>query len=128
MPESADITIDLDKRCSQCGAKGATQSGLCLDCISKRISKGGIMSEIRANVRVDKLEAKVKIVDEKEDGAVVDRHLVTQATIQYEGTPAKLEKVLWALQAGHTIDVTFSTPQLGLAMPEEEKEPAMAGK
>lgn len=86
------------------------------------------MSEIRAKVVVDKLEAKVKLVEDKEDGMVVDRHLITQATIQYEGTPAKLEKVLWALQAGHTVDVVFSTPQLGLDIPEEEKEPAMAGK
>ena len=86
------------------------------------------MAEIKAKVAVDKLEAKVKLVEEKEDGMVTDRHLITQATIQYEGTPAKLEKVLWALQAGHTVDVVFSTPQLGLDIPEEEKEPALAGK
>jgi len=86
------------------------------------------MSEIKAKVVVDKLEAKVKLVEDKEDGMVTDRHLITQVTIQYEGTPAKLEKVLWALQAGHTVDVTFFTPQLGLDIPEEEKELAMAGK
>jgi len=31
------IKINLDKRCSQCGRKGATQNGLCLGCIKKRI-------------------------------------------------------------------------------------------
>ena len=34
---SVTITIDLDKRCSQCGAKGAAPNGLCLKCIKKRL-------------------------------------------------------------------------------------------
>ena len=41
------ITIDQNKSCAKCGAKGATQNGLCLTCISKKIKeqrKGGIMS------------------------------------------------------------------------------------
>lgn len=122
------ININMDARCSQCGEKGAAPNGLCLKCVTKRITRGGIMSEIKAKVIVDKLQATVKMVEEKEDGMVVARTLVTQATIQYEGTPAKLERVLWALQAGHTVDVTFTTPQLGLDLPEEEKEPALAGK
>ena len=86
------------------------------------------MAEIKVNVVVDKIKATVEMVEEKEDGMVTDRHLVTKATIQYEGTPAKLEKVLWALQAGHTVNITFTTPQLGLDIPEEEKEPALASK
>jgi len=125
----ADINISMDVNCSQCGAKGATQSGVCLDCIRKRI-KEGMMPEIKTKVVIDKLKAAVKIVEEREGGEVVDHHLVTKVTIQYEGTPAKLEKVLWALRSGHTVDVTFSTPQLGLGMPDkesdEEKEPVLA--
>jgi peptidoglycan hydrolase CwlO-like protein len=41
------ITIDQNKPCAKCGAKGATQNGLCLTCISKKIKeqkKGGIMA------------------------------------------------------------------------------------
>ena len=33
MTEKADITIDLDKTCTRCGAKGVTESGLCLKCV-----------------------------------------------------------------------------------------------
>jgi len=85
------------------------------------------MAEIKAEVRVDKLEAKVKLVEEKEEGVVIDRRLVTEVKIQYEGTPAMLEKILWTLQAGHTVKATFTTPQQGLDLPEEVKEPAEAG-
>ena len=31
----ADITIDMDRACTRCGKKGATEGGWCLDCISK---------------------------------------------------------------------------------------------
>jgi len=83
------------------------------------------VGEIKAKVTVDKLEAKVKLVEEKEEGVVVDRQLVTEAKIQYEGTPAMLEKILYTLQAGHTVKATFTTPQRGLDLPET-KEPAAA--
>ena len=33
MTEKADITIDLNKTCTRCGAKGVTESGLCLKCV-----------------------------------------------------------------------------------------------
>jgi hypothetical protein len=42
------ILIDQNKPCAKCGAKGATQNGLCLNCISKKIkeqTKGGSMTE-----------------------------------------------------------------------------------
>lgn len=87
------------------------------------------MSMIEVKVVIDKLEAKVKLVEEKEDGMVVDRHLVTTATIQYEGTPAKLDKVLWALKSGKSVDVTFFSPQttMDFQSEKEKPEPAMAG-
>jgi len=34
------INIDLDKKCIRCGRGGATQSGVCLKCISKAIEAG----------------------------------------------------------------------------------------
>lgn len=37
----ANVTIQMDARCSQCGRKGAVAaSGLCLRCITKRITGG----------------------------------------------------------------------------------------
>lgn len=38
MEGAASITIDLDKPCQRCGKKGATPGGLCLKCITKKIS------------------------------------------------------------------------------------------
>ncbi len=31
------ITIDMDKKCSACRKPGATQCGLCLKCVTKKI-------------------------------------------------------------------------------------------
>jgi len=81
------------------------------------------MAEVKATIKVEKAEAKVKIVEEKEEGAVVDRHLITTVSLEYEGTPAKLDDVLYTLRAGHSVDVTFSSPQQKLPL-EETKEPA----
>jgi hypothetical protein len=36
---SVVISIDLNVRCRACRKKGATQGGLCLGCIAKRIGK-----------------------------------------------------------------------------------------
>ena len=77
------------------------------------------MSDTRATVKTSKLEATVKMVEEKVEGAVVDRHLITSVTIEYEGTPARLDKVLHALRAGHDVEVTFGSPQLSLDLPDK---------
>jgi len=126
-----EISINLDTKCTQCGAKGAAQNGLCLKCITKKITKEGIMSERKiVKLPVDKLSAKVKMIEIKEEGAVVERRLITEATIQYEGTPAKLDYILWLLQGGQSVEVTFSSPQFSMEIKEareiESKEPAMA--
>jgi hypothetical protein len=39
MDETPIITIDMDRKCSECGRKGAAQNGLCLNCITKRIGQ-----------------------------------------------------------------------------------------
>lgn len=31
------ITVDMDKACKKCGTMGATESGLCLACVSKKV-------------------------------------------------------------------------------------------
>lgn len=84
------------------------------------------MSEVVAKVQIDKMEAKVKIVEEKAEGAVIDRHLITEVKFEYEGTPAKLDEILYTLRGGHAVDVRFGSPQQSLGLGEEAKEPAGA--
>ena len=81
------------------------------------------MTKINTTVQIEKLEAKVKLVEEKQEGEVIDRHLITEVKVEYEGTPAQLDKVLYALKSGHWVDVTFATPQFELdEIPHELKE------
>ena len=87
------------------------------------------MAEVKVEVHTEKLEVKSKVVEEKgEGGVVVDRHIITEAKIEYEGPPGKLDDVLHTLRAGHAVDVTFSSPQLSLGLEAEEtREPAEVG-
>lgn len=128
MAKHAEIKIDLDARCSRCGAKGAAQNGLCLTCAGDDIVnkiKEERMAEVNVKVQTTKLELKSKIVEEKgEGGMVVDRDIVTEVKVEYVGIPGKLDDVLHTLRAGHAVDVTFSSPQLSLGMEtKEEKVP-----
>jgi len=34
------ITIDLDKKCRQCGRKGAADNGICVRCVLKNMRAG----------------------------------------------------------------------------------------
>jgi len=83
-------------------------------------------AEVKVKVQTTKLEVKGKIVEDKEKGEVIDRDIITSVTLEYTGTPGKLDNVLHTLRAGHAVDVTFSSPQLSLDLPEESKEPAGA--
>lgn len=87
------------------------------------------MAEVKARVQTQKIETKSKIVEEKQEGEVIDRDIVTSVTIEYIGVPGKLDDVLHTLRAGHRIDVTFSSPQQSLELEEskEEKQPAQVG-
>ena len=40
MNKTPTITIDPDKKCKSCGKRGATQSGICLKCVVKRLKQG----------------------------------------------------------------------------------------
>ena len=40
MDKKADIRINLDAKCNRCGKGGATQSGICLPCVTKAIQAG----------------------------------------------------------------------------------------
>jgi len=81
------------------------------------------MAKVEVKVKTNKLETKTKIVEEKADGEVIDRDIVTSVTIEYVGVPGKMDDVLHTLRAGHEVDVTFSSPQQKLPL-EETKEPA----
>lgn len=39
------ITIDLDKKCAECGGKGAHPSGLCSACTTKAIQRRTMKSQ-----------------------------------------------------------------------------------
>ncbi len=41
---AVDITVDMDKRCDECGKEGATPAGLCLTCAAKAASGVKMMS------------------------------------------------------------------------------------
>jgi hypothetical protein len=38
MSDNFTITIDMDKKCAECGRGGAVPSGICLKCTGKAIS------------------------------------------------------------------------------------------
>lgn len=46
------ITINMDAPCTECGKGGATQSGLCLECIGKQIPKAGPRRDFK-KIKVD---------------------------------------------------------------------------
>jgi hypothetical protein len=41
-PMNVTIDINLERKCSQCGKKGATPSGICLKCITKNLKVGRV--------------------------------------------------------------------------------------
>lgn len=40
------ITINMDKKCAECGKGGAAESGICLSCTSKAITGRTMRSEV----------------------------------------------------------------------------------
>ena len=43
---AVEIHINMDKPCAECGRDGATQNGLCLDCITKVIQHKPMKSKV----------------------------------------------------------------------------------
>lgn len=87
------------------------------------------MPEIKAKITdIMGLETRAKIVDDKADGTVVDRHLITAIKFEAECRPDVMAKILWALKSGQQVSATFTTPQLDLGIGEEkvEEEPVEA--
>ncbi len=71
------------------------------------------MADLKATVGdIEGLEVRTKVVEEKEDGNVVDHHLMTTIKFDIEDMePNSLSLVLWAMKAGKAISVTFHNPQ-----------------
>lgn len=53
------ITIDMDKKCSRCPKKGATQNGMCMDCTTKAMNAGEFDNEVKSSTGVAQVISKV---------------------------------------------------------------------
>lgn len=52
------ITIDLDKKCHECGKGGAAESGICINCVTKTIQQKPMNSAAGRAVQKRWLERK----------------------------------------------------------------------
>jgi hypothetical protein len=81
------------------------------------------MPEIKVKTPgIDKLELKAKVMEEKENGQVVDRHVVTSVKFEYEGTPLLMNQVLMAIASEHEVNVTFSSPQSIMSIEQDVED------
>jgi len=115
----ADITINLDAKCSQCGAKGTTDNGLCLNCITERIVQGGSM-KVKVEIRnIENLKTSTGIKEEKGTACVL--RLITKVQFEAEIDPHELADVHRLLAAGHSVSMVMGSRQGVL-----ELEPSVA--
>ena len=73
------VEIDLDKKCSQCGNKGACQNGLCLECSAKLImdkSRSQIVRFLKIKVTKD---GKIGIIYELRNKEQWDEYSMTSS-------------------------------------------------
>jgi hypothetical protein len=121
MPKTADITINLDEECSQCGAKGVAQNGLCLDCITKRITKGGLM-EVKVLIKdIEKLKTATEVkVETDKDGEIVDRRVVTKIQFEAEVHPQELSNVHRLMAGEAPVHCIIGSPQAVMEVVERE--------
>ena len=107
MDKKADITIDLDARCIECGAKGAAQNGLCLPCITKKIKKGGTMGISIELSLIEELVLKAK------GGKVI---------IQFETriSPGDFARLMNLQKKGNMMSAVIESPQAQLDLKFEE--------
>ena len=85
------------------------------------------MAEIKVKIQsIQNLETKSKVVEEKEEGEVIDRHLITTVKFEGEFDPRIMASVLYALAGGQSVDVFFSSPQFELGILEKETDSALA--
>lgn len=49
---TADVTIDMDKMCVECGKAGATPSGICLRCVMKAVGNSSMKSKVGQKMQI----------------------------------------------------------------------------
>jgi hypothetical protein len=64
---------------------------------------------------ITNLTVKAKLVEERENGEVIDTHVVTTVSFEVECCPGKFDHLLAAVASGHRVDANFSSPQLAFA-------------
>lgn len=71
---AADIVINLDTPCAECGQGGAAESGICLGCTARALNGGRMKSEAGRNLQYrhaeDVLQARRAVARAKEDRTV----------------------------------------------------------
>ena len=102
-----NITVNLDENCVECGEKGATPSGLCMKCVTKKIV-GGIHTGV-----IIKLPVADKLILKAQDGKTV---------VQFETriTPGDFARLLNLQRQGMPITAVFESPQAALDLKFEE--------
>jgi putative DNA primase/helicase len=82
MTEKADITIDLDKTCTRCGAKGVTESGLCLKCVGivAMDSIDSIRRQVNDRVTEEKQNSQAKEEKQEIDSKFIGQCLLSNST------------------------------------------------
>lgn len=84
------------------------------------------MPEINVNIKgIEKMEVKAKIVEDREEGQVVDKRVVTAVKFEFDGTPMMLNQVLLALANDHEVAVCFQSPQSIMSLEERKPEEAV---
>lgn len=57
------INIDMDRKCSQCGRKGAgAKNGICLGCLAKNLKAGKYDHILKGKGPVERLDSAIKAV------------------------------------------------------------------
>jgi hypothetical protein len=76
--------------------------------------------EINAEANsITNLSVKAKLVEERENGEVIDTHVVTTVSFEVECCPGKFDNLLSAVASGHRVDANFKSPQLAFANSEK---------
>ena len=68
---------------------------------------------------IENLEIKTKIVEEKAEGVVVRKRLITNIKLDAETTPGKFDPVLKALKAGYRVNFVLYAEEPVPAIMEE---------
>jgi len=108
--EQLEIRIDMDRPCVECGAKGATQSGICLGCATKRIGRTRMANQrMRFGGCVKSVKTAVKEIGEQP-------RLVVSITLESATLSAEEIASLADLQRAEAVSITIENPQGKLAL------------